>query len=150
MIDRRVFIQAAGLAAALLGVPPGAGARPTADPFGGALDAVLVDRHLEGSGSFAAQARARGITVHEFSSDVAGVWMRDLEPRLRLGPVAIAGYTSAATWFCIDLLARDFGARTVQRSGQTEAVCFVISQSPGRRAALAPAAVRAQWSVRHA
>jgi hypothetical protein len=76
--------------------------------------------------------------------------MRDIEPRLRAGPVAIAGYTSAATWFCIDLLARDFGARTVQWSDETEAVSFVISQAPGRRAALAPAAVRAQWSARHA
>ena len=76
--------------------------------------------------------------------------MRELEPRLRSGPVAIAGYTSGAAWFCIDLLARDFGALTVQRSEGADAISFVISQTPGRRAALAPAAVRAQWSSRHA
>ena len=66
------------------------------------------------------------------------------------GPIAIAGYTSAATWFCLDLLSRDFGARTVQRTAEAEAVSFVISQTPGRRAALAPAAVRAQWRAPHA
>ena len=76
--------------------------------------------------------------------------MHELEPRLRTDPTTIAGYTSAATWFCLDLLARDFGARTVQHTVENDAVYFVISQTPGRRAALAPAAVRAQWSSRHA
>ena len=76
--------------------------------------------------------------------------MHELEPRLRSEPTTIAGYTSAATWFCLDHLARDFGARTVQHTIETDAVRFVISQTPGRRAALAPAAVRAQWRSRHA
>jgi hypothetical protein len=111
---------------------------------------ALVDRQLRGSAGFAAAARARGLGTLEFTGDVAGVWMRELEPRLRAGPVAIAGYTTAATWFCLDFLARDFGARTAQRSDDADAVSFVISQTPGRRAALAPAAVRAQWSARHA
>jgi hypothetical protein len=69
---------------------------------------------------------------------------------LRAGPIVIEGYTSASTWFCLDLMARDFGARTLERSGDTDAMRFVISQIPGRRAALAPAAVRAQWEKQHA
>jgi len=109
-----------------------------------------VDRHLDGSAQFAADAGARGVRTFEFTRDVAEVWMRELEPRLRAGPVAIAGYTSAATLFCLDILARDFGACTVQRVDAGAAVYFLISQSPGRRAALAPAAVRAQWSATHA
>ena len=70
--------------------------------------------------------------------------MREFEPRLRAGPLTIVGHTSAATLFCLDFLARDYGARTVQRAEHGAAVSFVISQRPGRRAALAPAAVRAQ------
>jgi hypothetical protein len=69
---------------------------------------------------------------------------------LRAGPLTIVGHTSAATLFCLDFLARDYGARTVRRPEHDAAVGFVISQRPGRRAALAPAAVRAQWSDCHA
>ena len=76
--------------------------------------------------------------------------MRELEPRLRAGPLTIVGHTSAATLFCLDFLARDYGARTVRRAEHGAAVSFVISRRPGRRAALAPAAVRAQWSDSHA
>jgi len=139
MIDRRVFIYgAAGVAAALAGVPPSAGARPAADPSGIAPDVVLVDRHLAGSGSFAAAARARGIAPHEFASDVAGVWMRELEPRLRTGAVAIEGYTSAATLFCLELLARDYGACVVRRSDAPAGVHWIVSSTPILRAPLAP------------
>jgi hypothetical protein len=38
----------------------------------------------------------------------------------------------------------------VRRAELGVAVSFVISQRPGRRAALAPAAVRAQWSDSYA
>ena len=156
MIDRRSFITSTVAFATAVAVGNEAEGR-----YGAAMPAdaapapaepaiALVDRSLGGSAAFAAAARARGLGTLEFTGDVAAVWMRELEPRLRAGPVAIAGYTSAATWFCIDLLARDFGARTVRRSDETDAVSFMISQSPGRRAALAPAAVRAQWSSRHA
>jgi len=118
------------------------------DPFDEA-ELALVDRNLPGSAAFAHAARERGMTALEFTGDVGDLWMRELEPRLRSGPVAIAGYTSAATLFCLDFLARDFGARTVQRGAGT-AVSFVISQYSGRRAALAPAAVRVHWSKSHA
>jgi hypothetical protein len=111
---------------------------------------ALVDRLLDGSDALAAGARAQGLRVVEFSGDVAAVWMRELEPRLRAGPLTIVGHTSAVTLFCLDFLARDYGARTVRRAEHGTAVSFVISQHPGRRAALAPAAVRAQWSASHA
>ena len=156
MVDRRSFITSTIAFATAVAVGNDAQARSiAATPAETRLaptesGVALVDRSLGGSAAFAVAARARGLGILEFTGDVAAVWMRELEPRLRAGPVAIAGYTSAATWFCLDLLARDFGARTVQRSDETEAVSFVISQSPGRRAALAPAAVRAQWSAQHA
>ena len=148
MVDRRSFITSTIAIATAVAV----GHDSSADtaPAPGASAVVLVDRSLAGGAQFAAAARARGIETLEFTTDVAAVWMRELEPRLRLGPIAIEGYTSASTWFCLDLMARDFGARTLERSVETSAVRFVISQTPGRRAALAPAAVRAQWEQRHA
>ena len=148
MIDRRVFIHGAAGAAAFVGVPRASGARPATAAFGATLDVVLVDRHLDGSRSFAAEVRARGITPYEFSSDAAGVWMRELEPRLRTRPVAIEGYTSAATLFCLQLLARDYGARVVQRRNTPAGVVWIMSSSPMQRAPLAP--LRSRRSAEHA
>jgi hypothetical protein len=150
MIDRRCFIQSSvALGAALATWAASGSSRRSAAPIGSA-SIVLVDRHLAGSAEFAADARSRDLDTLEFEGDVGGLWMREIEPRLRAGLVTIVGYTSAATWFCLDLLSRDFGASTVQRTAETDAVRFVISQTPGRRAALAPAAVRAQRSERNA
>ena len=154
MVDRRSFITSSVAFATAVAV--GNEGRSKASTPADALLApieftvALVDRSLAGSATFAAAARARGLRTLEFTADAASVWMRELEPRLRNGPIAVAGYTSDATWFCLDLLSRDFGARTVQRTADVEAVSFVISQTPGRRAPLAPADVRAQWSTRHA
>jgi hypothetical protein len=147
-LNRRDFVQNAALLTASLAAWPVSAAAAEVDPFD-AAEIALVDQNLPGGAAFAHAARARGMTTLEFTGDVADLWMRELEPRLRGGPVAIVGYTSAATLFCLDFLARDFGARTVQR-GAGAAVSFVISQYLGRRAALAPAAVRAQWSHSHA
>jgi hypothetical protein len=153
MVDRRSFITSTvAFATAVAAGNEGRSGEsaPAETALAPTEPVMLVDRSLGGSAAFAAAARARGLVTLEFTADVARVWMRELEPRLRLGPIAIAGYTSAATWFCLDLLARDFGASTVQRTVETDAVSFLISQTPGRRAALAPAAVRAQWRDRHA
>jgi hypothetical protein len=144
-LNRRNFVQDAALLAAAFAAWPGRPALAAVGPFDEA-DIALVDRSLRDSAAFADAARVRGMPALEFTGDVADLWMRELEPRLRSGPVAIAGYTSAATLFCLDFLARDFGARTVRRVDAGGAVTFVISQHLGRRAALAPAAVRAQWS----
>ena len=116
-----------------------------------ALDAAavaVVDRDVAGAEAFAAAARARGVRVLEFSADVAALWMRDLEPSLRAGATVIEGHTSAATQFCLDFLARDYGARTVHRAEQAAAVTWVLSSSPARRAALAP--IESRGSSSHA
>ena len=151
MVDRRAFLTGTGAFAAMLAMWPArvvaSGATWTA---AGVPSVVLVDGRLDASDALAADARAQGLRVVEFSGDVAGVWMRELEPSLRAGALTIVGHTSAATLFCLDFLARDYGARTVQRAEHGGVVSFVISQRPGRRAALAPAAVRAQWSASHA
>ena len=142
MIDRRAFLTGSVLAAATVATSPVLGAASALTST--AVDVpslVLVDRCVDGGDVLAAAARAQGLRVLEFSCDVAGVWMHELEPRLRTEPLAIIGRTSAATLFCLDYLARDYGARTVQRAEHGTAVSFVISQHPGRRAPLAPAAL---------
>jgi hypothetical protein len=150
-VNRRIFVQNTALVATGFSAWGRAHAAPGGAPdLNGGAAVALVDRSLPGAARFAADARARGVRTLEFARDAADLWMREIEPRLRAGPVAIAGRTSAATAFCVELLARDYGARIVQRTEQGEAVTFVISQSPGQRAALAPAAVRAQWSHSHA
>jgi hypothetical protein len=137
LIDRRAFVRH-GVALAAAGA---AWRWPLAAATARAVDAAriaIVDRDCDGSAAFAAAARATGIRVLEFSADAAALWMRELEPRLRRGPVVIAGYTRAATQFCVDFLARDYGARTVHRAEADAAVTWVLSSSPARRAALAP------------
>ena len=152
MLGRRAFLTGSVFAAAVASWPArGAVSAPTWTAAATPADSVaLVDRSLDGSDAVVADARAQGLRVVEFAGDVAGVWMRELEPRLRAGLLTVVGHTSAATLFCLDLLARDYGARTVRRAERGVAVSFVISQRLGRRAVLAPAAVRAQWSDSHA
>jgi hypothetical protein len=139
MIDRRGFMKSSLALGAIAATWPASslGTSHVATPA-----IVLVDRRLGGSAAFAAAQRSLGLPTVEFAGDAAGLWMRELEPRLRTRAVSIAGYTSAATLFCLDLLARDYGARTVERAGD-DAVSWIIASTAGRRAPLAPAEVRA-------
>jgi hypothetical protein len=147
MIDRRAFLRSSvALGAVFAALPASASSVRAA---GGSPAIVVIDRQLAGAAEFAAAARVRGLQVLEFAGDVAGLWMSELEPRLRAGPAAIAGYTSAATLFCLDFLARDYGARTVERAADG-AARWLISSDPGRRASLAPDMVRARTRESHA
>lgn len=139
MVDRRAFLKfGVSFAVALAGVARAASGPTAGRPLRAMPDVVLVDRHVAGSGSFAASARSRGLAPFEFAGDAGSAWMRELEPRLRLGPTTIEGYTSAATLFCLELLALDYGARVVRRSELPDGVAWVLSSNPMRRAALAP------------
>lgn len=151
MTSRRAFIRnGASLAiVAALPLPRVAPASLRGTPIRPA-SLVLVDSSLDTGAAFAAAATLEGRTVQMFSRDVAGLWMSVIEPLLRAGPAMITGHTSTATLFCLDLLARDYGARTAQRIDFGASATWVISSSPGQRASLAPAAVRAQWSQTNA
>ncbi|HJR70297.1 MAG TPA: hypothetical protein VKA43_09685 [Gammaproteobacteria bacterium] len=143
MVSRRAFVEGGlGLAAGLAAWPAHATRARREDTFGSTetvtpapLRVAVVDRGVAGSAAFAAAARARGLRVFEFTSDVAQVWMRELEPRLRLGALEILGYSSPATSFCLELLARDFGAGAAQPLGVST---WLIATNPARRAPLAP------------
>jgi len=135
MLGRRTFLQSS---VALVVVSIDGFLPPSSSASGVYADVAIVDRRLEGSSHFIARARAMGSPPLEFASDVAALWMRELEPRLRAGSVAVAGYTSAATLFCLELLARDYGARIVERTQSGPGVAWVLSSRPLRRGPLAP------------
>ncbi len=140
MVNRRDFVAGSATLAALTAVPfarsRAAGTR--AERLLSAAQLVIVDRALPEASAFAAEAIAAGRDTRLFNRDVAALWMNEIEPRLRSGPVAIAGLTGAATLFCLDLLARDYGAHVVQRSPTSDAVGWLIATHPDRKATLAP------------
>ncbi len=116
MSDRRAFLRGGVSLVALTALPNLlAGPRASSALRGGVPLLVLIDRELPTSAAIASEAVTAGHRVLDFASDLASLWMNELEPRLRAGPLAIAGHTSAATLFCVELLARDYGARALQR-----------------------------------
>jgi hypothetical protein len=141
MVNRRNFVAGGAALAALTAVPfvrsRAAGQRAARVPS--AVQLVIVDRALPEASAFAAEAIAAGHDTRLFDRDVGALWMNEIEPRLRTGPVAIAGLTGVATLFCLDFLARDYGAHVVQRSpAASDAVGWLIATHTERRAALAP------------
>ena len=142
MTDRRAFIQSGVSLVALAALPlPIALASFGGPSFAGSLDErslVVVDRNLPASAVLAAEAAAADCRVLGFDNDIARLWMSEIEPRLRTGPLRIAGHTSAATLFCLETLAQDYGAHAVRRVPEVQGVTWLIATSPARRAAFAP------------
>jgi hypothetical protein len=134
-IDRRVFLVGSAAAAATLAAWPATRARGHSVARSPAIERVaVVDRGIAGSTAFVAAARAHGLRLFEFESDAAHVWMHELEPRLRSGSLEILGHTCPATRFCLELLARDYGADVVQLGASS----WLIATSSMRRAPLMP------------
>jgi hypothetical protein len=139
MLNRRDLF-AGGTAVAALAALPFARARATltAVPPLGAASLVIIDRALPQAAGYAAAAMLAG-DVRLFERDAAALWMNEIEPRLRAGPVAIGGLTGEGTLFCLELMARDYGAEVVQRSAAGPgAVWWEMTTRSGRRAPLAP------------
>lgn len=109
MPTRRTFLEGTIAASTLAASAPfarGTSPRPAV---------ILVERGVTGSALFEAEMRSRGLAVIVTGSDLAGVWMRVLEPRLRALPEPIVGLTHPAPLFCLELLARDYGLLTALR-----------------------------------
>src|SRR5262249_15119738 len=83
-----------------------------------------ADRSFFASVEFADEAARRGVETHGFDGDVAGLWLREIEPKLRSGHAALVGLTGPGVLFCLETLARDHGCGLVfcaerpQRGGQ--------------------------------
>jgi len=98
---------------------------------------IVVDRTLPEAAAFAARAAELGYGAHEFAGDIGALWMNVIELRLRAGELSILGFTSAATFFCIETLARDYGARAIARIDATGG-----APSAGRDVGVGPSLAR--------
>jgi len=92
---------------------PSRNATPTAHT--GLPTMVIFEREAAAGPAFAAAATGLGAEVTAIGNDPGRAWRDLLEPQLRQGAVAIAGLTTGAPLFCLDLLARDYGLRPVFR-----------------------------------
>ncbi len=117
MPSRREFIQR-GLAVSALAACPLAGRAALASSFGGShrFFRVLFDTTFAEGAAFGAEAANRDAPVHAIGSDVSNVWMNEIQPRWKRGPIAIAGLTGGAPLFCLELLGRDYGMGVVYRA----------------------------------
>ncbi len=113
MASRRRFLQF-GLGACAAGAPAFGQAmtRPISGPAGGVpYYKAVFDERFEASCAFAAGAAERRIPTAAIRGDVTSLFFNDLHLRWKQGPVLLAGYTTPAALFCLDLLARDRGMR---------------------------------------
>ena len=107
MASRRTFLKA-GLGVYAAGaVIPAVSSRTVAVPYYKAV----FDERFEEPRAFAAGAAERGIPAAAIRGDITSLFYDDLDLRWKQGPVLLAGYTTRASLFCLDLLARDRGMR---------------------------------------
>jgi hypothetical protein len=72
---------------------------------------AVYDERFDGPCAFAAGAAERHIPMAPIRGDITSLFFDDLDLRWKRGPVLLAGYTTPASLFCLDLLARDRGMR---------------------------------------
>lgn len=72
---------------------------------------AVFDERFEDARAFATQATARATPTVAIRGDVTNLFFNDLDLRWKLGPVWLIGFTTAASLFCLHLLARDRGMR---------------------------------------
>lgn len=72
---------------------------------------AVFDERFDEPRRFAGAVAARRIPTAAIRGDITHVFFHDLDLRWKHGPVQIAGYTTPASLFCLDLLARDRGMR---------------------------------------
>lgn len=105
MLNRRRLIRN-GLATAAVS------AMPWSAVFASQLsrpELALVDLALSDGRRMLARFAENDLTVLGFEADVGRRWVDVVEPQLRLNPVAITGFSSASTLFCLQYLSRDYG-----------------------------------------
>lgn len=72
---------------------------------------AVFDERFDEPRMFAHALAARHIPAVAIRGDITNLFFHDLDLRWKQGPVQIAGYTTPASLFCLDLLARDRGMR---------------------------------------
>lgn len=116
MVTRRSFIHSSLASALAAGsAAPALAGLAGADRASRSLSAFIVDASLAASRELAVLAEHAGAPLRVIDSDPGRLWMHEIEPRWRLGPEPLAGFTSGATLFCLQVLARQYGLDVVYR-----------------------------------
>lgn len=127
-LNRRRFLGAGGLALTVAAVPLSwALTEDSATPY-----RAIYDERFKAGHVFSAEAAQRGWTTRAIRGDITQVWYRELAPRWRHGPAAIAGVTTAQSLFVLERLAWDARMRVTFRDIQSAEplVRWVISVPP--------------------
>jgi hypothetical protein len=105
--NRREFLQG-GIAASLLPLLPRKGFSAAAPK---AFDLVIFDQRFPKARVFAWQAQEAGLDCFATQGDITNLYFHDLSLRWNRGPTTIAGLSTKAALFCLEMLARDRGMR---------------------------------------
>ena len=76
-----------------------------------AFDKVIFDQRFPQARDFAQQAREAGLDCVAIEGDITHLYFHDLSLRWNRGPTTIAGLSTKASLFCLEMLARDRGMR---------------------------------------
>jgi hypothetical protein len=101
---------------------------------------AVFDERFEDARVFAAGAAERGTQTAAIRGDITKLFFDDLDLRWKQGPIRLAGYTTPASLFCLDLLARDRGmhvSHCVAKPNVEAALGILDSALPGRWTATA-------------
>jgi hypothetical protein len=114
MLSRRAFVEGGAALAALI-TSPARAFKPSNCLSPSAPFRVIFDRTLSEGLAFGAAAELGGAHVDAVGPDLGSFWMNTLEPLLKREPLTLAGLTAGAPLFCLELLCRNYGLRTVYR-----------------------------------
>ncbi len=134
MASRRTFLKAALGVSAMGAIGSIVSGYTRAVPY----YKFVFDQRFDDACAFAAAAAERGIPTAAIRGDVTRLFFHDLDLRWKQGPVSLAGYTTRASLFCLDLLARDRGMRVrhcAAKPGVSADLVFWII-APNARASL--------------
>lgn len=110
MTNRREFLRTA----AALSAAPLAGRAAFAQQHASALlDAVIFDSRHAAARGFGARAGLLGAPLRPIEGDITDLWQRELLPRWRQAPAALAGLTERPALFLLERLAWEHGLRVV-------------------------------------
>ena len=114
MTSRRQMLQIGLTGAALLPIARYADAWPgSSSPDG--LYAVVFDERFTKSRALAREIAGPSTPLATIRGDVTALWYHDLYFAWQKRPERIAGVTTAASLFCLEMLARDAGLRVTRR-----------------------------------
>jgi hypothetical protein len=107
MPNRREFLQA-GIGVSLL---PLLSSKALSAAAPRAFDLFVFDQRFPQARAFAQQAREAGVDCAAIEGDITHLYFHDLSLRWNRGPTTIAGLSTKASLFCLEMLAHDRGMR---------------------------------------